>query len=330
MRKLVKRQWFTVAMVLALVLAWGFSEIEAIQGLVIPSIVVSIGIGIIFFLQGCGFSKTESPRLKESIKLLLFVLVWNFILSPLLMLTLLWVLDLNDSSAFILGFLLLSILPSTIASAIALTVASGGRGTNAIIASVFSNLLAVWIVPIFAVVYFALEQQIQVPLLSLFKRLAFMILIPFMVGLFWQRNQGSSENNTLSEGAVRLLTQLILLGIIFVGFVESFRLGAFQTLSSSAFAELLAVCSGLLLLMSFLVWVSAGWFKFLPSDKVAAFYCASQKSLATGLPLIGSILFAAGIEGQMAVITLPILCYHPMQIFLGGILSQSLAKSCVG
>ncbi|RCL33837.1 MAG: hypothetical protein DBX01_05220 [Puniceicoccaceae bacterium] len=43
---------------------------------------------------------------------------------------------------------------------------------------------------------------------------------------------------------------------------------------------------------------------------MTAFLCASQKSLATGLPLITSIMVATPWLVDAAVI-IPLLCYHP-------------------
>jgi sodium/bile acid cotransporter 7 len=51
------------------------------------------------------------------------------------------------------------------------------------------------------------------------------------------------------------------------------------------------------------------------------FFCASQKSLATGLPLASSILVAAPGVVDPATVLIPLLCYHPVQLVLAGWLS---------
>ena len=58
------------------------------------------------------------------------------------------------------------------------------------------------------------------------------------------------------------------------------------------------------------------------ADGLALFYCGSTKSLATGLPMAG-ILFA----GQdIAMIVLPLMLFHLMQLFVCALVSQRMAQ----
>ena len=56
-------------------------------------------------------------------------------------------------------------------------------------------------------------------------------------------------------------------------------------------------------------------------QRISAFFCSSQKSIATGLPLITSILAFAPSVTDTASIIIPLMCYHPAQLILAGILS---------
>ncbi|MEC7608944.1 MAG: bile acid:sodium symporter, partial [Verrucomicrobiota bacterium] len=55
---------------------------------------------------------------------------------------------------------------------------------------------------------------------------------------------------------------------------------------------------------------------------ISAFFCSSQKSLATGLPLTTSILALVPGIVDAASVLIPLMCYHPAQLILAAILSN--------
>ncbi len=54
-------------------------------------------------------------------------------------------------------------------------------------------------------------------------------------------------------------------------------------------------------------------------DKVAAIFCGSKKTLASGVPM-AQLIFGA--PPGLALILLPIMIYHPLQLMVGGVLAQ--------
>jgi sodium/bile acid cotransporter 7 len=76
----------------------------------------------------------------------------------------------------------------------------------------------------------------------------------------------------------------------------------------------------LLFFVSWAVWQSAKWLDFDEGVRVTAFFTASQKSLATGLPLLTTIFASASVSLDVGLVLVPILLYHPLQLFLGGLL----------
>ena len=68
-----------------------------------------------------------------------------------------------------------------------------------------------------------------------------------------------------------------------------------------------------------LVWGTSRPWAGIPKTRVAAFFCASQKSLATGVPMAASIFPGSGeISGipDVSVIVVPLMCYHFLQLAL--------------
>jgi solute carrier family 10 (sodium/bile acid cotransporter), member 7 len=62
---------------------------------------------------------------------------------------------------------------------------------------------------------------------------------------------------------------------------------------------------------------------FSREDKIAAMFCGSKKTLASGVPM--SKLIFAGNPG-LGLILLPIMIYHPLQLVICGFLAERWAK----
>lgn len=258
-------------------------------------------------------------------RVLTFVLSWNFLFFPLLTASLLYLTGLWGQSEFAFGYWLLAFLPTTIASAVAMTAAAGGRVGYALLATISSNFLAVWMIPVAAVVYLTIETQIEIALLPLVLRLALLIIVPLVVG--YSMRQLRLPGTVALAGIARPLTQGVLLFIIYTSFSRSVASGQMNDLALGSLLELLLVCAALLLLVSMATWLSSGRCSFAHPERIGVFYCASQKSLATGVPMIGSVLLAVGPEHASALTLLPILCYSPLQLLLGGFLIAQFSKA---
>lgn len=78
------------------------------------------------------------------------------------------------------------------------------------------------------------------------------------------------------------------------------------------------------LFMSFKIFEKSG---SLRGEVVAAMFCASQKTLAFGLPLVNTIF-----EGSpnLAAYCAPLMLVHPLQMVLGSLLIPRLAKYTAG
>lgn len=317
--KTIRRHWFTCGLLAVLVLA--------ISGLELPasSVLIPAGIWIIFLAQGIVMGEGRLQAGHNWYRVLTFVLSWNFLFFPLLTASLLYLTGLWGQSEFAFGYWLLAFLPTTIASAVAMTAAAGGRVGYALLATISSNFLAVWMIPVAAVVYLTIETQIEIALLPLVLRLALLIIVPLVVG--YSMRQLRLPGTVALAGIARPLTQGVLLFIIYTSFSRSVASGQMNDLALGSLLELLLVCAALLLLVSMATWLSSGRCSFAHPERIGVFYCASQKSLATGVPMIGSVLLAVGPEHASALTLLPILCYSPLQLLLGGFLIAQFSKA---
>jgi sodium/bile acid cotransporter 7 len=81
------------------------------------------------------------------------------------------------------------------------------------------------------------------------------------------------------------------------------------------------VCAVLLVLVLGWTALAGRVLRFPRPDRVAMLFCGSNKSLASGLP-IASVLFASK---DVALIVLPLMIYHQLQIIVGAVLAGRLA-----
>ena len=109
-------------------------------------------------------------------------------------------------------------------------------------------------------------------------------------------------------------------------FAQGITSGFLDGLSLAALSAVLLGVFVLLLVTSILIWLSAAWIRVEQPQRIAAFFCASQKSLASGLPLASSILLAAPGILDSAVVFIPLICFHPIQLLLAGLIAGRLVK----
>jgi sodium/bile acid cotransporter 7 len=319
MKTLLRKHAFTLWLVAAVLLAVYFPEPASKGGFLGAQWITQFGVAVIFFLQGLSLPTRSLAAGYKPKRLHVFVLSWNYLWFPvvtgLLLVPLSWLL----TPELCLGFWLLAILPTTVASAIAFTSLSGGDTSNAIFATIFSNLLAVLVVPTIALAYLASETAIEISLSEIFVSLARLLVLPLIVGQVARQLLRALARRI--AGMVKLVSSGIIIFIVHAAFAQSVSSGLLDELS-------LALCFGVavgivtvLLVTGALIWWSGSWMRLQRAQRIAAFFCASQKSLASGLPLASSILLAAPGVVDPAMVLIPLICFHPLQLVFAGLLA---------
>ena len=214
---------------------------------------------------------------------------------------------------------MLAILPTTVSSAVVFSTVSKGNTPNAIFSTVFSNLLSVLLVPTVAVTYLSVGSNVSIPLSPLFSKLFILIIAPLLFGQLIRQKlpevSAFMANNTKGFG------NWIIVFIVHCAFAQSVSSGFLLQLGFITIFKVILLTVLILLLVSFLVWWSSVFLNLSKEQRISAFFCSSQKSIATGLPLITSILAFAPSVTDTASIIIPLMCYHPAQLILAGILS---------
>ena len=322
MQSLLRKYIFPLLLFVVVGLAVAFPQQLFASKILYGGKLTQLSVAIIFFLQGYSLPNQSLAKGYRPLRLHGFVLFWNFIFFPVVALLLIYPMGRILSMELLLGFGILAFLPTTIASATAYTAIANGNVANAIVSTVLSNVLAIFVVPVVSVIYLRLELSIDISPGKMLLSLIFMLVIPLVLGQIVQRFVRLNRERTTK--VTRQISAGLILLIVYMAFARSMRSGVFEKLSFESLMVTLFAVIILLLVANVLVWVSAFWMKLEMPQRIAAFYCGSQKSLAAGLPLVSSILLSIPDLKESAMIFIPLLLFHPLQMLLAGVLSSRL------
>jgi sodium/bile acid cotransporter 7 len=320
MRVFPKGQGFTIGLLGALAIAWYWPEGGEPDGPLKPELTTTAAVALIFLLQGLNLPLGQLRQGLGDWRLHLFIQIFSFVLFPLATLGL--VVSGMISALWAPGFLFLAILPTTISTAIVYTSASGGDSVAATFNATLSNLLGILAVPLWCAFFvFPMESIAMAETSSdsffseFLAKLLGLIVTPLCVGLGFRRILGN-ENSARHKRSIRNLSYGCVLFIAYAGFCQGF-LGSGKD-SGAIWWEALVWAAILLAWAKCFTWGLGGLLGFERNRRLPAFFCASQKSLAVGLPM-GQLLF--GLEHpRLFFLLLPLILYHMLQLLVGAIL----------
>jgi sodium/bile acid cotransporter 7 len=120
-----------------------------------------------------------------------------------------------------------------------------------------------------------------------------------------------------------VVDRLTILLLVYTSFCDSVKGGVWSSSTSAVVVATLASCVLLGLALG-MTWWAGRALGFERADRVAALFCGSKKTLASGVPMARLIF---GAQPSLALILLPIMIYHPLQLVVGGWLAARLARS---
>lgn len=316
-----KPDWFLIGMGAAVVLAWLFPEPGAQGGSMHPELVTKAGVALIFFLHGVAlsFAALKEGTLRWPLHLL--VQGCTFLFFPLLGLLLLRLTDGYLPPALRLGFFYLCALPSTVSSSVAMTAAARGNVPAAVFNATLSSLLGVFLTPLW-LSGIAEAGGRSLPLGKVILDLVLWLIVPLVIGQFcrpWLSDWAARRKKFIH--AVDRTTILIL---VYTSFCDSMKWGVWSGHGLSS-VLITVVISGLLFAIALaVVGVISDALHFPVEDRIAAVFCGSKKTLASGVPM-AQLIF--GGNPGLSLILLPIMIYHPLQLILAGALASRWAKN---
>lgn len=323
-QKFIDRNFFLLGMFLSVAFASLFPALGKSGGILRPELFFGqYGVFFVFLLSGLSLELSQLADALKNLKLNAAIQAVIFIAWPLLVgipLTRLLGAAKAMPQSLLDGLLILSCLPTTINMCIILTATSGGNVASALSNAVLSNLLGIAATP--ALLFRFFGSEIQVPLASMLVKLSKSVVLPVAIGQVMRRTKAKALYEKNSK-VFKRMQEVTLLGILWNAFCTAFsKTLGLDVRSVLYLLVLLPVLHGLSLVALFLLF-SASFFSFKRGEVIAATFCASQKTLAFGLPLINTIFEG---NANLAAYCAPIMLIHPLQLVLGSMLVPRFQK----
>jgi sodium/bile acid cotransporter 7 len=312
--------WFLTGMVAAIGLAWLFPAAGAEDGLLQRIHINQIGVALIFFLHGLTMSWGALAGGIRRWRAHVAVQATTFVIFPLFGLLFWRLTDGLVDPALQLGFFFLCALPSTVSSSVAMTAAARGDVPVAVFNASLSNLLGIIVTPLW-IAAVAHQSAHSLPLGDTIANLCLWLLLPLLVGQLLHPLLGAwAFKHKRHIGKIDRLTILLL---VYTSFCDSFTQQVWSGSQAQGMGTMLAALCLLLAVVIGGTWVACDKAKAAHALRSAIVFCASKKSLATGIPM-AQVIF--GGHPALALILLPIMIYHPLQLFVCGPLAAYWAR----
>lgn len=316
----LKKEWFLVGMVVAIALATVTSEFGRSGGVIHLDQLTGIGIAIVFFLHGLGLSPRAIKAGLTNWRLHVYIQMATFVVYPIL-----WVIFGEAFLAYMppalaFGFCYLLVLPSTISSSVAMTSVGKGNVPGAIFNASLSSILGVFITPLLIQLFMGFE-GVQLDLLDSVISISKLLLLPMIAGQIMRPYLVAWVDR--HKAVVNKVDKYVILLIVYNAFCDSVVNGIWSEFSVGLLATSIIICTVILLVMVHLIQWGARRTKFTLPDEVAAVFCGTKKTLAAGIPM-AKVIFGA--DPSLGMILLPIMLYHPIQIFYCAVLANRYAR----
>ncbi|WP_201861383.1 bile acid:sodium symporter family protein [Microvirga soli] len=281
-----------------------------------------LGIALLFFVHGAALPREVVIQGLIQWRLHLFIFAITFVVFPVAVMPLgvlpsAWV-----PADLLLGFLYLAALPSAVSSSIAFTAMAKGNVPAAICSSAASNVFGLLLTPVLLSLMTRTSVESGFDLTRALGDVVLQLLVPFAAGQIVR--PWLSRVMARHERRIGQFDQAIILLIVYAAFSQSVVDGLWSRLPPASVALTAVLCLVLLTVVLAVTAYIARRFGFSRGDEIAAVFCGSKKSLASGLPL-AKVLFATA--PGFGMIVLPIMFYNQIQILVGAVLARRYAQN---
>ncbi len=296
----------------AVAVGFTFPEVAAAN----PSGISSDIIVMLMFL-GIGFTlPSEAIRSGFSNwRLHVFLQGFIFLLIPGYMLLATSILPFSPEMR--IGLLALSVLPTTVSTAIVFTQSAGGNVIGTMFNSALSNIAGVFVSPLLLSLLLRQAGTIMPMsvLAGIIGSLLWKMILPMLIGQILHlrfKKQAKTAKKPIGKISNVLILLIVLLSVAKSAGNPEIIARAGQSLPVALF---LAASFYILLALATAGSSLAG---FNDSDKISIAYAAPQKTLAMGVPLLSA--YFSSDPDLLGLALLPVLFYHPWQILNAGVI----------
>jgi len=316
-----KFDWFLKGMVLAVVLAFLWPAPGAKGGFLHPELLNKIGIALVFFLNGLGLSLASLKDGALRWRVHLLIQSCTFLIFPILGWALLkasggWI-----SADLKTGFFYLCALPSTVSSSVALTIAARGNVAVAVFNATLSSLIGVVLTPLW-MAWILGSSGAGFDAGPVIVDLLIWVVLPLVAGQSARPLLGAWAGR--HKARIQIVDRLTILTLVYTSFADTVQQGVWSHYGPLVLVETVVGSALLFFIVLGLTRFLAQALKLPVEDRIAAVFCGSKKTLASGVPMAHLIF---GANPALGLILLPIMIYHPLQLAVGGVLAQHWASA---
>ncbi len=280
-----------------------------------------LGIALLFFVHGAALPREVVIEGVVQWRLHLFIFTITFVAFPLVVMPLGVLPSAWMPTDLLLGFLYLAALPSAVSSSIAFTAMAKGNVPAAICSSAASNVFGLLLTPVLLSLLTRTSVEGGFDLTKALGDVVLQLLVPFATGQIarpWLAGIMARHEPQIGQ-----LDQGVILLIVYTAFSQSVVDGLWSRLPPASVALTAVLCLVLLTVVLSITALIARRLGFSRRDEIAAVFCGSKKSLASGLPL-AKVLFATA--PGFGMIVLPIMFYNQIQILVGAVIARRYAR----
>ena len=315
-----KFDWFLTGLLLAVLLAWLFPNPGAKDGWLHAGLLNKCGVALIFFLHGVAlsFDALKAGTLRWPLHLL--VQLTTFLIFPLIGLLLYMALAGHISDDLRLGYFYLCALPSAISSSVAMTAIARGNVPAAVFNATLSSLIGVFVTPLWIGLLLKTGGH-TLPLGKVILDLIIWLILPLVLGQFCRPLLGAFVHK--HKKGVHVVDRVTILVLVYTTFCESMKQGVW---SGQGVTTVVVTVTASAMIFGVIMWITgliASRMKLPVEERITAIFCGSKKSLAAGVPM-AQLMFVA--HPGLALILLPIMVYHSVQLIICGWLAGRWAE----
>ncbi|PXW36079.1 UNVERIFIED_CONTAM: sodium/bile acid cotransporter 7 [Williamsia faeni] len=270
---------------------------------------VKIGIGLLFFLYGTRLHPRDALTGLTHWRLHLTILVFTFVVFPLLGLALWPILPHLVGDELAAGVLFLCLVPSTVQSSINFTSIAHGNVAGAIVSASASNLLGVFLTPMLVVLLMNTSGDVTFSASSVLT-IVLQLLVPFIAGQLLQPLIGSRI--AAHRALTKFYDRAIIVLVVYAAFSEGVRQGIWGQVVWWQVVILVVLATAMVAFMLWLTGTGSKRLGFDRADSIAIQFCGTKKSLTTGLPM-AAVLFDSH---EVGLIVLPLMIFHQVQLMI--------------
>lgn len=311
---------FLISLVATVALAIVWPAGGETGGVLHMDLIAKYGVSVIFFLYGLTLDPHKMRAGLGHWRLHITVQLATFVLFPLIILAVSPIFSRLLPEPVWLGFFFLAALPSTVSSSVAMTSLAHGNVPVAIFNATLSSLIGVFVTPIL-MAWYASASGDHMPLGDVLFKIIMLLLVPIIVGQIarrWLARWAHRHNKH-----IKLADRAIILAIVFNSFADSMAAGIWSKQDSVVILEMIVGVNVLFIVVFFLMQIPCKLLGFNREDTIAAVFCGSKKSLATGVPM-GTLMFAG--NPALGLIIAPIMLYHFFQLVIVSMIASRYAR----